>query len=208
MSLLNLISEFPLEYCSARFLRQWETKEKILHESLSRRLDEKIIIDALGYFQIARSFKGINDEKSQVPSQLVSALTKINSSTSNAEAKVDELATDLQSQFNKYTLSAASKLLWLKHRSPVIIYDRRAVNALSKKAGHKKIKGNYLQFTRAWRDEYSYFERDIEAAIKNIKNGRSFMPKTDLSDRQIDGLSNDDWFKERVFDIFLWEIGV
>jgi hypothetical protein len=66
---------------------------------------------------------------------------------------------------------------------------------------------NYAEYASAWRTEYKKANVGIEKAIANLKNGRAFMPKTSLTDTNLTKLAKQSWFKERVFDIFLWEVG-
>jgi hypothetical protein len=47
----------------------------------------------------------------------------------------------------------------------------------------------------------------IEGAISNLPGGRAFMPLTHFTDTELKALSTKTWFKECVFDIFLWEVG-
>ena len=121
--------------------------------------------------------------------------------------KVEALAASLETNFCQFNLSAASKLLWLSFRTPYVVYDKRAAIALSRNSAHKSIAKNYTNFTNAWRAEYGRLFKQIKVAVANLPNAREFMPKTPLSNSELAALSTQSWFNERVFDIFLWEVG-
>lgn len=203
----NYQTEFPLEYCALRFLIQWLRNEQSLHQAIASSLSDIGIRHALAYFQVARNFKGLSQDLTTT-SIIRKALLSIRGNESlSADSKVEKLASSLQSHFQKFNLSAASKLLWLSFRDPFVIYDNRAVTALSRNFKHKFSVRNYADYTKVWRTQYGYFESDITAAVKQLPKGRMFMPACLLSDEELLKLTDKTWFKERVFDIFLWEIG-
>ncbi len=88
-----------------------------------------------------------------------------------------------------------------------MVYDGRVASALSIRGGYANVIRDYENYTRAWRAEYEAVEVAIEKAIKNLPNGRAFMPYTQLTDAELVAFAEKQWFKERVFDIFLWELG-
>jgi hypothetical protein len=208
MNLDNYTSIFPFEFCATRFLRQWEKREKSLYTEISSEPTNESIVEALSYFQVARNFKGLSKDNN-VAGKIRTALIKVRSDSSLSEPieNVEALTASIKADFDRYNLSASSKLLWLSFRDPFVIYDNRAIKALKQKTKHKTITNNYKDFVEAWRSEYVTHEKAIEAAIKKLPNGRAFMPRTLLTDSELIGLSKEKWFKERVFDIFLWEIG-
>ncbi len=204
----NYLEEFPLAYCAARFLRQWEKREASLYKAISSAPDDATISKALAYFQVSRNFAGIK-EKPENLGKIRSALVLVKQDdtlTSEAE-KVTALAEALEREFNKFNLSAATKLLWLSYRAPYIVHDKRAVTALSKRFKHKFDSRLYAEYAGAWRSEFDKIASNIEPAIASLSKGRDFMPKTSLTEIDIADLAKQQWFKERVFDIFLWEVG-
>lgn len=208
MELKKYTVDFPLEYCAARFLRQWENDESSLCNRISKNPNNEDILNALAYFMVSRNFRGISEEprlQRYVRENLESV--KNNHRLARPLDKVTTLATLFKKEWHQYNLSAASKLLWLSYKAPYIIYDKRAVNALTRKASHKRIKNNYEKYMYAWRTEYKSLSGDITAAIENLPNGRLFMPRTSYPDTKLKSFSRSTWFKERVFDIFLWELG-
>ncbi len=199
-------AEFPLEFCALHFLIQWLRSEKALHEAIKDNPSGESIRGALAYFQVARNFKGLKDPATVAV--IRDSLLKIrNDQSLTTKLKVEALASHLQSHFQKFNLSAASKLLWLSYREPFIVYDNRTVVALKRKFKHKFAARNYTEYSNAWRAEYAKSELAIRAAIKQLPKGRMFMPACRLTDDELLHLAEETWFTERVFDTFLWEVG-
>lgn len=120
--------------------------------------------------------------------------------------KVDALAGKFQNSFHQFNLSAASKLLWLSCREPFIVYDARAVKALARNFGHRF--NDYTEYSNAWRKEYARAEDSIRAAVQQLPKGRIFMRSCSFTDQELLDLAKEVWFTERVFDVFLWEVGI
>lgn len=125
---------------------------------------------------------------------------------STPEDKVERLASSLQKTFNQFNLSAASKLLWLSHREPFIVYDTRAVKALTRHFGQRF--SSYREYSIVWREEYAKTKDSIQAAVEQLPKGRMFMRSCPPSDQELVSMAREAWFMERVFDVFLWEVGV
>jgi hypothetical protein len=203
----NYQAEFPLEFCALRFLLQWLGKEEQLHRALVSNPTDEHIRAALAYFQVSRNFKGLGNQPEKA-SLIRDLLVKTRTNPElTIEKKVEELAKTFKDRFKKCNLSAASKLLWLSFRNPVIIYDQRAEKALSKKLNCKPLDGSYSSYTEAWRRLYADYESEIGDAVTRLPRGRIFMPKCLLTDEELLRTANEPWFKERVFDTFLWEVG-
>ncbi|PKO37723.1 MAG: hypothetical protein CVU33_11640 [Betaproteobacteria bacterium HGW-Betaproteobacteria-6] len=203
----NYRVEFPLEYCALRFLLQWLRSEEALYQAISSAPSDKDIRSALAYFQVSRNFKGLSKEPGKV-AFIRKALISVRSKKAlSPEKKVEKLTQCLESEFKQFNLSAASKLLWLSFREPFVIYDNRAVEALSKKLRREFSRRDYAEYSAAWRSEYAAVESEIEYAASQLPKGRIFMPSCRLTDRELLQLAKMPWFKERVFDIYLWEVG-
>lgn len=209
MSLENYLKKLPLVYCAARYLQQWQKHEKSLYEGMSHTPHDTDIKESLIYFKVTRNFTGLKSNPDAI-GKIRKALFTVRRSQkySSPNERVMELSNRFSNDFGSFNLSAASKLLWLSERSPYIVYDRRAVIALTRKLGHRlKDARDYDEYSTLWRDEYNSVKNEIAEAIRKLPAGRAFMPSTSLPDSALRKLANEDWFKERVFDIFLWEIG-
>jgi len=197
--------DLPFEYCALRFLIQWEQRERALHQQIAGIPTLSQLRSALRYFQVARTFAGLgSDEAAQYVSD---ALRQVDDESQlPPEGKVMALASRFRDRFNQLNLSAASKLCWLRHKLPYIIYDSRAVNAL-RDLGCVIENANYAQYCECWRNEYRKREGAIMQAASRLHEVRSFLPPWHGTDAELKALATEPWFLERVFDIYLWEMG-
>jgi hypothetical protein len=199
----QLTPQPTFEYCAFLFLTQWQEEEAELYHAISATPTHKTIRRALSYFQVSRTFKGIDaDANAQfVADALISV--REDAGLSMGHAKVHALAEIFKRRFKQFNLSAASKLLWLSCREPYVVLDSRAVNALVAMSdgftGH-----HYGAYAKVWREQYQKREPLIRAAVAKLPNARMFMREELPPDDILLKMVNESWFMERVFDIYLW----
>ena len=195
------------EYCAARFLDHWVRNED-RHVRALRQPTTSAIRSSLAYFKVSRGFTGI-EENPNVAST-VQELILVHSRQLTARtsiARVEELATAFQNELKlDNLLSAASKLLWLRCQSPVVIYDSRAVRAL-KRLGHPLKQRAYGPYHDAWQETFEEHRNEIAAAASALPSISRFTAAAGRSKAQIDQLVNNAWFLERVLDQYLWIVG-
>jgi len=116
---------------------------------------------------------------------------------------VAALTNKFEASTGQRNVSAASKLLWMKLRHPIVIYDRRAADALSCTRNVA-----YEEFHDVWLTHFEMSRTDIDKAAKGLKTiPRSYTAAHALDDATLDALVEEKWFKARIFDIWLWETG-
>jgi len=106
--------------------------------------------------------------------------------------------------FANASRSASSKLFWLKHKDSYVIYDRRAVTAL-RHLGCNFPNANYGEYWKCWQEQYSQHRTAIETAASRLPDVRAFLP-WHRTEEELMALASQQWFLERVFDIYLWEM--
>ena len=197
--------ELQFEYCALRFLLQWLQRERVLHDQIAGKPSLRQVRSALQYFQVARTFPGLRSDK--VVRAVANALRHVDGEPQlSPEEKVLTLASQFRKSFNRFNLAAASKLLWLKHRWPYIIYDSRAVKAL-RALGCNFQNANYSEYCKCWRNQYSRRQKRINQAASRLHVVRIFLPQGHGTKAELTALASQPWFLERVFDIYLWEMG-
>lgn len=198
--------KFPFEFCALRYFLQWQRKESSLHTALRSATPELMQLrKALRYFQVARNFKGLRqDIKAQIVCEKLLELRTRKDITS--EQQVCALAISFKEAGFQHNLSAASKLLWLSSRKP-IIYDSRAFTALHEEYGHSARKKDYEAYCISWKRAYASNKQAILDAVNKLPNVRSFLPGETPPDEKLLAIVQKPWFRERVFDIYLWELG-
>jgi hypothetical protein len=193
------------EYCSLRYLLLWETEERELHAAMTDRPSPLALRASMQHFRIARSFKGVAEERNA--RLILNALDRVgNNGTSSPCDNVMALATEFQNLFGKFNVSAASKLLWLTFRSPYIIYDARAVAAL-RSLGCKFENKDYPKYYAAWHSRYDQHKVEIERAAERLTTLQPFFTTWHDSEESLRAVTRQLWFHERVFDNYLWEMG-
>jgi hypothetical protein len=100
-------------------------------------------------------------------------------------------------------ISAASKFLWLLHRAPVVVYDDRACRCLNGLGGTRFSTEDYTAYRAGWHAQFEHFESDILQACGELGALESFAPGDDAKGSLKSDVS-EQWFRERVFDKFLW----
>lgn len=153
------------------------------------------IAPAMSDYAIARGFRN-EYENGKRYKPLFCIVNKIKKVDCAVDA-VNYCASELEKKYKRKQLSAASKLLWFKFKSPIIIYDNLALKGLNKRLAHRGVKvreQNYAEYYKEWRTEYG----KVEGAI--LKICKQHLDK-------IDSVASEGWFRERVFDRYLWEKG-
>lgn len=197
--------ELPFEYCALRFLMQWEQRERTLHGQIANNPSLDQIRSALRYFQVARTFRGLKSD--QAAQAVADALCQVDEQSAlSPEQKVTTLASRFKATFSQFNLSASSKLFWLRHKRPYIIYDSRAVAAL-RDLGCTFENANYVEYCNCWRNQYNQRKDAIKKAACRLHEVRSFLPLWHQTEAELKALALQPWFLERVFDIYLWEMG-
>lgn len=195
-----------LEYCAARFLDHWARSEKEHFRAMQNPGPESIR-SALAYFRVSRGFSGI---KSSETGRKVADCLKTHSqyvTSKTATKRVEDLASAFQGELGfDNLLSAASKLLWLRRRSPFIIYDSRAIRGL-KSLGFPTKNGDYTEYYSTWQCAFEAHHREIDRAARTLPKFASFTAAAAMKKFELSKLTQADWFLERTFDQFLWIIG-
>jgi hypothetical protein len=157
----------------------------------------------MAYFKIARSFRGLKEP--ETGEAILKDIRRVARRKSSAEARVQALANLFVENGFNHNLSAASKLIWLNTRDSVI-YDSRALDALRKLTG-EKVGGNYKSYCLLWREAFSKHRKSIVKASKRLIEIHEFLPRTAPPRAKLKELISEEWFLERVFDIWLWSQG-
>lgn len=100
-------------------------------------------------------------------------------------------------------LSLATKFLWLKMKSPIIIYDSRARAALGTKGG------DIDEYYSRWREQFWLHEDAIREACSSLRRAHEYTRYPEITTPQyISEKAAKPWFRERVFDVYLWQRGL
>lgn len=193
-------------YCAARYLDVWVRKESSLAQGM-RAPTPASIRASLAHFNVSRGFAEIDNDQlcNKVATRLIEHDKYVTPKT--AATRVIDFAATLTADFGyDNLLSAASKLLWLRSRSPFIIFDNRAADALELEGNEFK-RRDYASYCQAWKTAYSENQNAISEALKKLPRFIEFTAAAHLGSPSLVELVSQDWFAERTFDQYLWLIG-
>jgi hypothetical protein len=196
--------QHSLDRAAREYAGYWTNKEGGFVEALSStRESERLeaLRRAAGYFRVARNMPLAFDVNRGIPRlrpalRLLESAAFRNVAADTLTTAIAGLRRQLRTAYGgRDLLSAASKLLWLWHRSVVIIYDSQARVALGAPDG------DYSEYVELWLSAYADHKDGVSRAC-------STLPR-DLRDagQGSPAPQDQEWFRRRVFDIHLWRLG-
>lgn len=196
------------DFCALQFLNQWLDKESHYCELLASGDLEKQrhgLVKAGGHFRVARNLPKRFEPTNGLfrYQQVLDVLKEIEKvSLSNVNDIVNNAQQRISKQYGgRSVLSLTTKFLWLKFKSPIRIYDSQARIALGTE------QGDFVSFNEAFSARYADSEEQVIVACANLKNVRSYSVRPNMTQMEVDKLVSEQWFRERVLDIYLWSQG-
>lgn len=161
------------------------------------------LVEVANYYRVMRTLKTQTNprEKMRLADAYELLLQVEHPTASSPVEQVEALKRDLGRVYGNQPLSAASKFLWMRFRSPVIIYESLAARWLKKNSVYRD--GSYSNYCQNWREQYEKHEDSIRNACGDLVNVKTFTLAADLPDREIVELTSNTWFRERVFDHYM-----
>jgi len=200
----------PSEFAALRFAEFWFCKERQYHNALWSD-DDQVILPALNkavaYFRVQRNLPKSQDEGMGIP-RLKPLLPIIEhaKTLAVADAEMIDAVTStmikIDAIYRKKALSFASKLLWLLHQDPFIIYDNQARIAL------RTPEADYASFVQRWRQGFEESRPQIQKACFTLADHRLYLRcGLEVSESEVKEAAEQEWFLKRVYDIWLWAEG-
>ncbi len=179
---------------AAKYAQFWQRSESAFVAGLASR-DRTTRLEALQkaapYFRIARNFATKFDTGRGLArlEPALDILDRFRTSPLTADTfpvAVNTVRREFAMAYGKSDLlSAATKLLWLMHRHPVVIFDGNVWERLGAPGT------DYSMFLDLWNRRYGELEPEIrQASAALLKSG--IAP------------AGEEWFRRRVLDIHLW----
>lgn len=204
------IMKHSWEYFSLHYLDMWLRHDRLYHESMNKGTRKEKLISikkAATYYKVARNLPKEYDEN--IGYTRYEPIVKIIDKAIASDFSDDTVKSILKIQ-NKISkaygdrgvLSITTKLLWLKIRDPIIIYDSQARKALHTEDG------DLTGFYEAWRAEYSVHCKAIADVCTKLSSVSQYScDQTIATPAYVQAISAQRWFQERVFDVYLWHKG-
>jgi hypothetical protein len=195
------------EHCAMCYLDLWVQNEEELYDAVKADPSGGVLRLAAAHFKISRNFPGLGKPEVQETLSELLGLHGRKASRRERPQQVVELANAFYRETGKHNVSAASKLLWFRWRAPFVILDVRAKKALPL-LGFPFERGNYEDFCRAWRKAYKKHRDEVLKAALQLPRVYKFSAAASSKDKQyVRAICTREWFLERVFDNFLWQVG-
>jgi len=196
------------EFCAIHYLEQWFCTEQALYLSLRGRnsaLKLDAIADSVQFFGVARNLPKKFDTEIGM-SRYEPLLAVVNEFEAkeidgkNVLAVVKDFRSTLSAKYGgRDVLSLSTKILWLLHRDPVIIYDSRVRSALNAP------EGNYPAYVEHWLSMFDVHAASIQTVCAALpKFYRYIRCGSRISMDLARAACEEEWFMKRVLDIYLW----
>jgi len=189
------------------YLNQWFLKDERYVTALSTGTGEeklRALQDAAGFYRIARNLPRRHEDGPRFGG-LLSILQGVETQ-GHTEATILNTVSTVGDQISarygeRGVLSATTKFLWLKLRSPVVIYDRQARLELGTRDG------DVHAFYEAWRNRFRADLDEIREASLALMEVTDFCVRPAADSNYVESVVQSQWFHERVLDISLWQAG-
>ena len=198
------------EYAALYYLNWWLAYDRRFCAALSdpsEAIQLSGLREAAVKYRVARTIQ-TKFEKKAGTKRLEPVLAVIRTATpaqfqgEKAVSAILQIADTLSATYGyRGVLSLTTKVLWLKVQHPIIILDSNARLALNVR------NADLLTYYKTWRKEYGEQRARVAAACQALMDVRSFCLEPHLSRDKLAELSRAEWFRERVFDIYLWHKG-
>lgn len=194
------------------YLNDWYEKDRgFINElsSITKEVRLRNLHDAAQYYGVKRNFGGVKRKGLDAAFTLLeNAAQTVACQSQSVVAVVSQLAKDFESEYpredGKEKVSAASKFLWLRCQSPVVIRDDNAFACLKAASCGTLPEGDYGAYWREWRRQFSKRKARIRSACTQLIGVKEFSLAHDMTNEELALVVGKRWFRERVFDKFLW----
>jgi len=218
----NVSSPWLLKHSALSYANQWFMTDrkfmKELRKSGSREIDATVLGDLAAKYMVARGFKTEKDNPLSSSQRWVTAAVHLTAAAQSAEqthVKVHALATELgkvapvKSMAGTKLLSAATKFLWFAGEHEVRILDKRAVDSLSRLRGARGTLGvDYEQYATVWKEQLDAHKRVLGEALADLPHQLAWTCIPSDVHAEAKAAFKEAWFADRIFDKYLWTLGV
>ena len=189
----------------------WLKHDRPYHDSLNNGTrEEKLnsIKKAVTYYKVARNLPkeydvDIRCDRYEPILKIIDKVVATDFSTDTLKS-ISKVEREISRAYgDRSVLSVTTKLLWLKMRDPIIIYDSQARVAL------KTPDGDLPGFYAAWRTKFNTHSKAIATVCAKLSKVAEYSyDQTIATPTYVKDISAQAWFQERVFDMYLWHEGL
>jgi hypothetical protein len=198
-------------YAAYSYLNEWMWKDSHFHSVLAhgggkteKEDGEGCLFEVAVYYRVIRTLRLRGDEPRLQAAYRALSETQLPNGDDPSEL-VSDFASTLRREYGGFPLSASSKFLWMRFRSPIVIFDQFVSKHLHRQCKFKT--GDYADFYKIWINEFHENEHRIREACAELNGIKKFTRADELSNDDLLALTSSRWFAERVFDHFAQESG-
>lgn len=198
-------------YWALHYLNLWLSKDRNFCEALeghNEAVKLRALTEAAAFYRVARNLPKAYDVEKGIPRykpvlDAIDALAPITFQEAQLIPSIMDIMSQISQRYGgRGVMSLTTKFLWLKMKSPIVIYDSQARKALGTNPGD--IRAYYSR----WREQFNSSCNEINAACASLPIVHEYSVAPDVATPQyIEGIASQPWFKERVFDVYLWSLG-
>lgn len=198
------------EYCSLYYLNLWLTYDMGYCQALANgNKNEKLtaLKNAGGFYRVARNLPSEYDEKEGLARyepvlDIIDPLKPIQFEN-NPVKEIREIEKRISEKYgDRSVLSLTTKFLWIKIKRPILIYDSQARIAVGTK------NGDLDTYYEKWREGFKANQGEIGEVCLKLTDMNKYAVNQEIGTKEyIKMISDEAWFHERVFDIYLWNKG-
>jgi hypothetical protein len=196
------------EYCSLHYLNLWLKDDRAYcHVLATGDRSEKLAIlrKAAGTYKVARTLPSELEgpDRYEPVLDIIDPLTPAHFENNPVE-EIRNISGRISKAYRvRNALSATTKFLWMKIKQPILVFDSQARNALGIR-DNNDLEGFYGK----WREGFKTNEQPIVDACSKLPEMNKYAMNQEVATKEyIREISDQAWFHERVFDIFLWNKG-
>jgi len=189
-----------LSYLTDYFNVDLPARRALADRSLNPEVVSQRLQSWTGTYNIARNLARIEEDYRLA--KVIEALrnSAMPETASEAISLVETVVHQFHGFYGKELKSAVSKLLWLRHQSPIVIYDSLVWGWLHDNAGLKY--EEYAPFYSAWQTAFAEQSSHISNVCFELKRKGllRFVAPDDWMEQEFSVLLDCASFRERVFD--------
>lgn len=201
-------SKKTFEYCSLQYLNQWLSNDMNYCKALASGDEENKLTalrDAGAFYKVARNLPTEYDKNQGRFKPVLDIIDSLSPADFNNDVvkSIREIEQKISKEYgNRNVLSLTTKFLWLKIKSPILIYDYQARIATGTNAG------DLASYYEKWHEGFAINRDRIISACAKLKNMGEYTVNQKIATIDfIEDVSANTWFHERVYDIYLWNQG-
>ena len=197
------------DYFALSYLNTWLDFDKGHRQRLTdkdTKISREALVEIAKEYKVGRSFwksKECGCRLEPVMDALFESV--VPESGEKAVEEVENLKERLKNTYGKDLLSASSKFLWFKYQSLIVIYDSRAVATLRREYGLNR-KPSYAEYYEKWKKIYPCYDERIQESCGRLSKALKYTTQGSTPGKRecVEKISNEQWFRDRVFDKFLY----